>query len=566
MNNRGLSIALAAIFTCGLAVTGCGGSSSSNSSSGDGASLKASDLNPKPRSALKTGGTIKWAIDEFPTQYNYNQLDGTSDAASQIIYAVMPRPFRADPKANITPNTNFVLSAKVTATSPHQVVTYKLNPKARWSDGKPITVADWIAEWKVQRGKDPKYDVSSTTGYERISSVKQGADPYEVITTYSKPFGEWQALFDPLYPAETNSSPAHFDKDYFGKLPVTGGPFNVSKIDKSAKTITIVRNPKWWGDKPALDAIIYRSLPDDTFAAAFANGEIDYGDLGPDPSQYKRAKGVSGGAVREAGGPDFRHFTINGTGPILKDVNVRKAIAMGIDREVLAKADLTGLNWPARTMGNHFLVNTQDGYADNSGDVGKFDPEAAKKLLDDAGWKLNGTYRTKGGKQLKLRFVIPAQVSTSRQEGELSQKMLKDIGVNLDVQTVPSDPFFDKYVTPGNFDITPFSWIGTPFPISSGQSIYINPTKDSKGELQIQQNYARVGSKQINSLMTQAQQEVDRGKAADLTNQADKLVWAEVHSLTLYQRPQITAVKATLANIGAFGLAYKNYELMGYVK
>lgn len=560
---------LAMLVASAALIAACGSSSSDDNGGGggnDSSALKASDLNPVPRDQLRQGGTLSWGLDEYPAQFNYNQIDGTSDAASKIIYAVMPRPFRVDPSGKVTPNTNYVTSAEVTSTSPNQVVTYKLNKNAKWSDGKPITWKDYEAEWKALRDPAGKYKIASATGYERITKVERGADDYEFTTTYSKPFGEWQALFDPLYPAATNSDPERFDKDYKTGFPVTAGPFRVKKVDAGDKTITIQRDPDWWGTKPILDTIVYRSLDSDALPGAFANGEIDFALVGNDAPTYRRITSVAGGEARVAGGPDFRHFTINGTGPILKDLKVRQAVAMAINRDVITKADLTGLPWPVRTMGNHFLVNTQDGYKDNSGTVGKFDPDQARKLLDEAGWKLNGNTRMKNGKPLTLRFVIPSQVAASRQEGELTQKMLQDVGIKLDVQTVPTDDFFDKYVTPGNFDITPFSWLGTPFPISSATSIYTNPTKDAKGELQIQQNYARTGSKHIDDLMTQAEQETDRTKAIGLINQADAEIWNLVHSLIMYQRPQITAAKKTLANVGSKGLGYDVYEDIGFTK
>lgn len=561
--------ALVALVAAAALVGGCGGSSDDGGgagATGEDVALKASDSNPVPREQLRQGGIMRWGLDEFPVQYNYNQIDGTSEPASKITFALMPRPFRVDSAGRITPNESFVSSAEVTSTSPKQVVTYKLNPKAKWSDGKPITWRDYEAQWNALRDPNGDYKLSSSTGYERITSVQRGADDLEVRVTFSKPYGEWQALFDPLYPRATNEDPKSFDDDYKGKLPVTANAFRLKKIDDGAKTITIERDPNWWGVKPVLDTIVFRSLTDDALPGAFANGEIDFASLQIDPASYRRVKGVPGGEAREAGGPDFRHFTFNGTGPILKDLKVRRAVAMAIDREVIAKADLTGLNWPTKTMGNHFLVNTQDGYKDNSGEVGRFDPDKARALLDEAGWKQAGTFREKAGKPLRLRFVIPSGVTTSRQEGELTQKMLRDVGISLDVQTVPSDDFFEKYVTPGNFDITPFSWIGTPFPISSGSSIYANPLRDAKGELQIQQNYARVGSARIDELMASAEESVDRGKAIDLLNQADAQVWSEVHSLVMYQRPQITAAKSTLANIGSKGLAYDVYEDIGFEK
>ena len=55
------------------------------------------------------------------------------------------------------------------------------------------------------------------------------------------------------------------------------------------------------------------------------------------------------------------------------------------------------------------------------------------------------------------------------------QNMLGQIGVKLTINTVPSPDFFEKYVRPGQFDFTVFSWIGTPYPISSSRSLYAKP-------------------------------------------------------------------------------------------
>jgi peptide/nickel transport system substrate-binding protein len=566
---------LALLIVVAIVATGCGGKKTASGSSsttpsasgtGGGGGVKASDINPQPRSALKDGGQAIWAVDQFSTQWNYNELDGTAVATATILQALMPSMFNADEKANLTINKDYLADAKVTGQNP-QVVTFTINPKATWSDGKPITEKDFEAQWKALNGKNSKFQIASSTGYDRIASVKPGASQREAVVTFSKPFAEWQSLFSFLYPASANSSPDAFNTGWLNKIPVTAGPFKFGSFDKTAQTVTIERDPKWWGKPAKLDRIITRSLDVDAAIGAFVNGEVDVLDIGIDPSGFKRAQGAGGGVVRESAGPDFRHFTINGTSPVMSDVNVRKAIAMGINREAIAKADLTGLGgYPARTMGNHMFVNTQAGYRDNSGEVGKYNPDAAKRLLDQVGWKMSGSYRQKNGKTLTVRFIVPSGIALSRREGELTQSMLKDIGVKLNVVTVPGDPFFDKYVVPGNYDMTPFSWQGTPFPISPNQSIYAKPRKDSKGQLQIQQNYARVGSDQIDKLMSGAEQQLDQAKARELMNQADKLVWDEVHSLILYQRPQIWGVKKGLANVGAFGFRSPTMEDIGYVK
>ena len=574
VRSRRASLLAVLVSATAFVVAACGGSGSGSDTGGnakptkqqEASATKQIDINEQPLDKVKQGGTIRWAVDQFSTQWNYNQLNGPEASTAQVLYGVMPYAFIADKTAKTSPNPDYLTSAKAETTDGKQVVTLEINPKAKWSDGTPITEKDFETQWTALKDPSGKYQIASSTGYDRIGSVKQGKDEREVIATFDKPFADWMSLWSPLYPAKYQDSPEHFNKGYLNKIPLTSGPFKVDKIDKSAKTVTMVPDPNWWGAKPKLDRIITRALELDAGVNAFVNGEVDVNLLPNDPASYKRAKSAKNGVIRVAGGPDFRHFTFNGTSPNLSDVNVRQAIAMAINRNAINKADLTGLPWPARTMDNHFLVNTQAGYKANAGTIGQYNPDKAKQMLDAAGWKQgSGGFRTKGGKTLELRFVIPTGVAASKQEGELTQAMLKDVGVKLDVRSVPSDDFFDKYVSTGNFDITPFSWLGTPFPISSAQSIYANPTKDANGELQIQQNFARVGSKEIDDLMDKAEETLDQNEAFDLINQADTLVWNEVHSITFYQRPQMNGVNKNLANVGSYGFAQPDYTKIGFM-
>ena len=92
------------------------------------------------------------------------------------------------------------------------------------------------------------------------------------------------------------------------------------------------------------------------------------------------------------------------------------------------------------------------------------------------------------------------------------------------------------------------------------------PVRDRTGQLQFQQNKARIGTREIDALMDRAVGELDPARARELINQADRLVWDEVHSLTLYQRPEITGVKRNVANFGSFGFKSGLYEDIGFVK
>ena len=524
-------------------------------------------INPKPRDQVKDGGTFTWPLGEFPANFNYYELDGLLADGASVVNALLPQLYNSEADATPVWNKNYLASEPVLKTDPKQVVTYELNPKAAWDDGTPFTWEDLYWQWKATSGTNKAYSVASSNGYENIESIVKGKDDHEAIVTFKTKYADWQSLFGPIYPASTNKDPKAFNQGWAkAPLKTTAGPFKFDSLDATAKTITLVRDDKWWGDPAKLDKIVYRVIEPDAQVDALANGEIDFVDIGSNVDSYQRAKQIATAEIRQAAGPNFRHLTINGTSATLSDVKVRQALAEAIDRTAIAKALLGPLGITPTALNNHIYMSNQAGYQDNSGDVGKYDPAKAKAGLDAAGWKLNGDVRQKDGKNLEINFVIPTGVKSSEQETQLVQNMLAQVGVKVKINAVPLDDFFSKYITPGNFDMTVFSWIGTPFPVSSSKSIYANPVKNAKGELDILQNYARVGSPELDKALNDAISELDRTKATALANQADALIWQEVHSLTLYQRPELIATKKDVANFGAKGFANDIYENIGFAK
>ena len=561
---------LPAILVLALAAFACG---RSNDEEGGGApsdgalsSTTQNQMNPTPRDQVQDGGRLVWPISSMPITWNYGHIDGTEADHAYLKMALLPRPYLTDAAGAPIWNRDYLASEPTLVTEPKQVVTYNINPKAIWDDGTPITWEDFHWQWRAQNGSNKAYQISSSNGYSDIESVARGRDDREVVVTFKTKYADWQPLFYLINPAAANKSPQIFNEG-LKKAPLkVAGPFKIGAIDNTGKTVTLVRNEKWWGQPAKLESIVFRAIDLDAQIDALANGEVDMMDIGPDVNKFVRAKGIATTEIRVAGGPNFRHLTINGSGPILRDVQVRRALAMAIDRAAIARAMLGPLGIETVPLNNHIFMRNHSGYRDNSGEVGKFDPARAAQLLDEAGWKLEGTLRRKEGRVLEINCVIPSAVATSRQESELMQNMLGQIGVKLNINTVPSPEFFEKYVRPGQFDFTVFSWIGTPFPISSTKSVYAKPVADAKGQLTIQQNYARVGSDEIDQLYAQATQELDRTKAIELANRIDALIWQEVHSLTLYQRPEMWVVKKGLANMGAYGFAEILFEDIGWAK
>lgn len=511
-------------------------------------------VNATPRDQLRDGGQLVWPLAAMPSQYNLHHVDGAE--AGPVVDALMPRMFRQDAGGDPQRHPAY-LDAVAVASEPKQVVRYRLNAKARWSDGRPLAWGDLAAQWRALSGANGAFQSASSTGYEDIENVEAGG-PNEVVVTFARRFADWQSLFSPLYPASVNGDPAAFNHGWLARPLVTAGPFAVANVDTAGQVITLARADGWWGSRAKLDKIIYRVLGLD----GLVRGDLDVLDVGADAAALAKAKSLAGVDVREAGGPQVRHLTVNGTGAILGDVRVRQAIARAIDRAAIARAVLGN---GSGALGNHLYLSNHAGHRDNS-TVVAYHQDRARADLDAAGWRLAGATRRREGRELALRLVVPANVAVSRREAELIQTQLGQIGVRVDVETVPAPAFFDDYVAPGNFDLTVFAWRVQPYPISSSRSLYTQPRMTGGGELDIRQNFARVGSPQIDTLYEQARGELDRGRAVELVNQIDRLIWEQVGTLPLYQRPERWACRTGLANIGAFGVADPVYEDIGWPK
>ncbi|SHM85983.1 ABC transporter family substrate-binding protein [Actinacidiphila paucisporea] len=521
--------------------------------------VHAQGINPQPLSKVKQGGTLKMAIHQWISQWNSYQVDGNQGDAQSIVAQVEPSLFHYDAQGASTVDKDFLLSAEVTSTSP-QVVTYTLNPKAKWSDGKQLSWQDFATQWKALSGKDDRYLVADTSGYEQISSVTRGVDDQQVKITFGKPYADWKRLFRPLLPAPSIATPELFNKGWLGKVPITGNSWKISGYDKTAQTVSTVPDPNWWGAKPKLDSIIYRALDGSAETDAYLNKEIDYTSA-IQPEDYKRLAKSPGTDIRSGARWDEVHITLNGARGPLQDLAVRQAVDLAIDRQGIVAAFSKDLPFPVTPLGNHFFMPNQQGYKDNSGKWGSHDLAGAKKLLDSAGWKDNGAGkpRTKDGKQLTLQYVLSAGSSTSAtDQAQLVQAQLGQAGIAVKIQTVPADDYFEKYVHTGAFDLVSFRNVDAIF------QTLLYSTFQAPTATQIYGNYGRISTPQIQQLISQAAQTTDQNAAIDLYNQADAQIWDQVHSIELYQRPQILAVRSGLANFGASGLADWDYNAMGW--
>ncbi|MYV69072.1 ABC transporter family substrate-binding protein, partial [Streptomyces sp. SID2131] len=219
-----------------------------------------------------------WAVDAAPATLNAFQADADA-ATSRIAGAVLPALYTLDQRGRPQRNPDYLESAQVVETEPRQVVLYKLNQQAVWSDGREIGAPDFVAQWRALSGRDTAYWTARNSGYERIEKIERGKNDLEVRVTFAKPYADWQSLFTPLYPKQVMGSPDAFNDGARTALKATAGPFLLKSVDTEGGAVTLARNPRWWGQPAKLDTLVLKAVPRADRAEALAAGTLDLAEI-----------------------------------------------------------------------------------------------------------------------------------------------------------------------------------------------------------------------------------------------------------------------------------------------
>lgn len=550
---KALPLLVGGALVLAMGLSGCGTGNGGHVGADSGAWA----VNYQTRDKVKDGGEFHGSFGSLIKTWNLATSTGNDMEMKMMQSPLGENWYLEDGAGNHTMNPNYLKSMKDEMVGGKLVLNFTISDKAVWNDGAPITAADWIATVNALNGTNKDFDVASSDGWNQIETIVKGATDKDVTITFKAAYPDWVALFvgGPLR-AESCTDPEVFNNGWtsYNKAWYSG-PYIVTDFVESSNTVTMERNPIWWGDKGKLDKIIFKYVAQEQVATAFANGELDYMDIGANADAYMQAKNTPNTEIRQAGGPNFRHFTFNSKSEVLQDLAVRQAIVMGLDRAAIASSDLAGLpiDDPTKIVKNsNLFMPGQAGYVDYAEKTGiKYDPEGAKKKLEADGYAMGPDgYYAKNGKTLELGFSVLTGVAASEGEGRLAQEQLKKIGVKLNLVPVNVSTDWPGVLVDEKFDIIAFSWMGTAFPLMNIGQIYGWPS-DS--------NFAQLSIDKVQELEPKVSTENDPAKRLDLAKQVDEAIWTNVHTLPLYQRPALAAVKAGLANFGSFGMAQVPY-------
>ncbi|NUU62503.1 nickel ABC transporter substrate-binding protein [Paenibacillus sp. JW14] len=334
-----------------------------------------------------------------------------------------------------------------------KVYTFHLRKGVKFSDGTDLNAA--AVKFSFERWiKDPANSLNIATAMQSLEAV----DDLTIRMTFNKAYYPFLTELSFARPVRIISpsavEPAGDPDGTFVKAIGTGAWMAESyKTDQEA---VLVRNPYYWGEKPKLAKIILKVIPDpQSRVLALQNGSVDLagGQLGKIPVESLPVlQKDSTLSVQEAPGTNSHFLAFNGNNPVLQDVKVRQAINLAINKKSIVQDLMGGIGKEAKGLFPQTVPYVTEA---NSTWYG-FEPEQAKALLAKAGYSdTDGDgIVDKAGVPLTLNFVLQeSEFPEWKSIGELIQSELKDIGIDVKLQVLEPNAYYDALWKTKDYDL-----------------------------------------------------------------------------------------------------------------
>ncbi|MEY4175915.1 MAG: hypothetical protein RI900_3080 [Actinomycetota bacterium] len=436
------------------------------------------------------------------------------------------------------------LAEKWTSSSDGLTWTYTLREGLKWSDGTSLT-ADDVA-WTINTSRDQGWiNHSSVTA--NLTATAKDDRTVEVVTSVPDP--KLPTLDVYILPKHIWEKPAEGDITTYEALDGVGsGPFTLSQRN-AGQDWTMVANPNFWRGKPSIDQVVFRVFSEGSaMVAALESGEIDFVHDVPselfdglkDKPDIKTVVGNQGG---------FNELAMNGMQgglgdghPALQDLTVRHAIAKAIDRAALLERVANGQGQLVGTIG----VSPDPAWnPEIPADIRlDYDPDGAKKLLDDAGYvDADGDGvrdMPDGSRPLRFRYAELSDSDSAGPTRELITGWLKEIGIDTEVSTYDQTQLTDV-IAAGEYDL--FAWGWTPFVDPDPQLSYFTCAQLTTDIESVGYNDANWCDPAYDELYTKQNQELDRAKRIEIVHEMLLKFYSEGTYVVLYHSADTQAYR-----------------------
>jgi peptide/nickel transport system substrate-binding protein len=544
---------------------------------------------------LETSGTVTVGVRQLPTNLNPSTPAGDNAVTKMVMAQVWPQPFVTAPSFDLE-TSGLLSSAEVHSVSPLSVV-YVISPKATWSDGVPITAADFIYDWRQLLGHSASLpDSGLVAGYRDISSIVGSNGGRTVTVQFKEPFSQWQELFSDLPPAHVGEKGGWVRAFAPGGAAqsISGGPFEITSY-RPGHELTLSRNPSYWGPAATVahirfllersDAAMVTGLRNGTIALAElaadqpTPGLLGAGSLGISGLGSKQTSGSLPLAWSGALGNSLWQLCFNFYDPLTANLSLREGVAHALDRSEIV-ADSEGLVDPRVRVAEARLTVSGETSAAGGNLVAKapdlYDPAAAIDSFRAAGYSegAGGLMRAGGsGPPLVLDLLVPRGDWAVERAGFVIQAELSSLGIKVDLERRSLSAMLRRLLPMGDYEmaLAPFSVSPTeasvvteysnpvipprlPSSPSYGNSIPGSPTTAGTLEAALWETRAAAGTEpgalsvnavtrdisgfdnaSVDSYFWKALQALDPPTALSYMEKAEKILWRNVVTIPLFQ-------------------------------
>jgi peptide/nickel transport system substrate-binding protein len=441
-------------------------------------------------------------------------------------------------------------------------LTYTIRPDAFWGDGQPVTTEDVRFTYEV--GRQPGVPISNAELYRRILDVTVKDDKTFTLHMDRLTF-DYAAINDfVLLPAHIErpafADPAQYRvKTRYDTDPLNpglyNGPYRLAEI-VAGSHLLFEPNPRWAGPAPYFRRITVRTI--ENTAALEANllsGTIDMiaGELGFPLDEAIAFEKRHGGDFQIVYKPSlvWEHIDCNLDTPLLGDRRVRQALLLGLDREGLSRQLFAGKQQVADS-----LVSPLDaGFASDIQRY-RYDPDAAKALLDAAGWTAqpDGGRADAAGHRLALELMTTAGNRSRELVEQVLQSQWKKIGVEIRIRNEPARVMFGETLNHRRFELAMYAWVSSPENVP--RSILHSTEIPDAANAFAGQNLPGFKSEAVDRLLDALEKELDRDKRRVLWAELQRIYATELPSLPLYFRSDVFVLPKWLTGLRPTGNQY----------
>lgn len=492
---RHLVLSLLILMTCGL--VGC---TDRGDDGTEGAAAPSTTTSPRP------GGNLTIALQADGTSLDPHKVtDAASMRLIENLYSTLLR--YAPAYGELEPD----LAERYEVSQDSKTYSFSLRPNARFHSGKAVTSED--VRYSIERIRSSQVRAEQFAAVDRIETP----DSQTVLIHLREPLAPFLTFLAYPMNAIVERAVVEASGGSIDQADAGSGPFKLVEWKKDNRLVMQRHDGYHVPERPYLDRVTFRPISDETArTTALRNGEVDLvlDVAAKDVQLVERAEGVK---VESVPGTFWEYLGMNTTRKPLDDVRVRQAIAWALDRSAINKVVKFGR---ATVLDGAHIPKSHWAHADLHVYPAR-DVEKARQLLADAG---HG-----GGLKLSLKAgsAFPYQVAA----GQVIKQQLKDIGIEVELQSQESSVFFDA-LGRKDFDLTVVGWVGFVDPDEWTYNLFHTGAKWN------QQGYA---NPQVDAWLQQARVTLDRDQRKQLYRQVLETITAHAPMAFLYLNDQIAA-------------------------